>query len=109
VSTRVLRSHAKNPRSLYGDQLRSKVPRRIGIKKNSYIQAQSFTKDDSDKDVRAFTEDAEGQVVYWNHLSMVSLKDFADFPCFLAILAYVETSHYMVLAVHALGIPKSFD
>ena len=109
VSTRVLRSRAKNPRSLYGDRLRSQVPQRVGFKENSYLTALSSTEDDSDEDVRAFTEDAEGQVVYWNFLSTVSLQDSVHFPCFLAILAYIETSHEMIFAIHTSGIPRNFD
>jgi hypothetical protein len=59
VSTRVLRSRATSSRSLYGDRLRSEVPKREGFKENLYLQAPSYA-DDSDEDVRAFTEDAHG-------------------------------------------------
>jgi hypothetical protein len=107
VSTRVLRSRATGSRSLYGDRLRSQVPQRVGLKENSYLQAPSYA-DDSDEDVRAFTEDAHG-TVYWHYLSTVSLQDSSEFPCFMAILAYVETSHQMVFAINALGIPRNFE
>jgi hypothetical protein len=91
VSTRVLWSRATSSRSLYGDRLRSEVPKREGSKENSYLQAPSYA-DDSDEDVRAFTEDSHG-TVYCHYLSRVSLQDSSEFPCFMAILAYVETSH----------------
>jgi hypothetical protein len=40
---------------------------------------------------------------------MVSLQNSSEFPYFLAILVYVETSHQMVFAINAIGIPRTFD